>query len=78
MDRAFKTPTHIAELWKTVADFARALGVGDSTARAWLRRQRIPVGYWPQLIKAAAALNVTITNDDLVAAHVTETEESAA
>lgn len=57
--------TKIIQAWKTVADFAVALGVKYPTAMAWKNRGTIPAKHWPRLIEAAKSVNLSLTLEQL-------------
>ncbi|MBL1274450.1 MAG: hypothetical protein COB25_018560 [Oceanospirillales bacterium] len=60
------TFNEIIEQWPTVQSFATAMGAKKSTADAWKARNSIPPRYWVLLIKAAKAIDVVLTYEQLV------------
>jgi hypothetical protein len=49
---------------------ARELGVSDyTTVASWQRRRSIPVRHWPGILALAERKGVTLSTDDLLAAH---------
>lgn len=57
----------IFDIWPSVADFARDLGVAPSTAGSW-RVRGIPPGRDPQVIEAARKRGRALTFEELHAA----------
>lgn len=72
-------PTTVAELMDAfggISSFARAIGIGASTASEQKRSASIPVKYWPAIVDAAVLAGIPgVTNDALVSMHVGRTEE---
>jgi hypothetical protein len=48
-----KSVADIFELWPTMAEFGRDIGLPYPTVAAWKQRGSIPVAYWRDLIRAA-------------------------
>lgn len=64
------TPTTFDELlnlWGTPKELSLALGVPYINAQMMKRRKSVDVVHWPRLIDLASAMDVRLTNDDLVA-----------
>ena len=50
--------------------FAKAMGLGLSTASEMRRRKSIPVYYWPKLVEKAREMRIKgVNNDSLVVIH---------
>lgn len=71
-------------LSKIIADLggptavARDLGLRDyTTVSSWVRRQSIPVDYWPGLLAMAASKDVALDERALLAAHVGAPQDAA-
>ena len=58
----------IIGLWPAMRAFCEETGTPDATARAWIRRDRIPVEHWDQIIRAAAARQIILSLDTLMGA----------
>jgi hypothetical protein len=52
------------------ANLGRALGISTEHAGQMRRRKSIPIRWWPKLIEASNAAGRTLTDSDLVAAHI--------
>lgn len=52
-------------IWGSFAAFARAIGEGETTVRAWFQRGSIPFRYDDKIILAAARQGRGITPTDL-------------
>lgn len=55
-----------------VAAFATATGIGEHAAKKMRDRNSIAVDHWPAVIRAAGALGIAISSDDLVRMKVGE------
>lgn len=66
-----KTVAELMDMWPTVADFGRDIGIKPSHAGVMKTRGVIPVDYWPAVIEAAATRNIEgISADLLMRIHV--------
>lgn len=50
-----KSFREVLGLWPQISDAAQDLGLKYDAVAQWVKRDSIPVAYWPRLINAAAA-----------------------
>lgn len=68
----------IFDVWPSLADFARDVGIGIEAAKQMRKRQSIAVRHWPAIIRAAAGRGSVITEAQLVACHAPADADRAA
>lgn len=75
------TPNSISELisnWKTIGDFAGAVGCGYEAARQMRRRESIAPEHWPSVIAACKSQGVKGVTFEWLAKQRSRTSEDAA
>lgn len=58
----------IINIWPTVADFARDVGIPYSLAKCWRRRGSIPAAHWVAVIRAADRRGLPVSLETLAQA----------
>lgn len=57
----FNSVADIADIWRSVGEFARALGLPYHRVFGWVRRNRIPPQYWTLVMHAVAERGVYLS-----------------
>lgn len=72
------TFSDIIDLWPTVADFAKDLGLGYPTAAAMKRRSSIDSRYWSKVVAAAKVRGFTDVTPDRLMEIAAQSQRGAA